>query len=120
MFSQPPRTDSDGPGRLPERTYLGAAQVDQLCGLVFELAGQVHELRVRVARLEAGTAETETDTTDTDTTEPGTATRLDAELRASIDGLLAVLLEADDARQPLRRHSRLTTHGATTTGGEPT
>lgn len=87
-----PANDADGIARQPEPTYLGPAELDKLCGLVFELAGQVHELRARVAHLEA--ADDRTDTVDA----PG----IDDELRRAVDGLMAVLLESDDIRQPLR------------------
>lgn len=108
MTEQRPRTDADGMPWQPEPTFLGTDDVDKLCGLVFELAGQVHELTARVMRLEAAA-----DGPDSD------APTLADETRRSLDGLMAVLLERNDMRGPLR-HEAPTTDVPTTTEGSPT
>lgn len=105
MADHRPQHDADGMPWQPEPTYLGAADVDKLCGLVFELAGQVNELTARVMRLEAAA----------DGADPDAPTLAD-ETRRSLDGLMAVLLERNDMRGPLR-HEAPTTDEPTTTEG---
>ncbi|MDL4774150.1 MULTISPECIES: hypothetical protein [Thermomonosporaceae] len=72
----------------PELRALGAAQVDQLAAMVFELAGQLHEERARVRELERRLA-------------MPSGTDLSDDLNRSIARLLAVAAERDDARAPL-------------------
>lgn len=90
---------------MAELTIFSDAATDRLAGLVFELAAQVHVERQHRMALEALllrcglVSQTELDELSGDD-DFMTAVR-DA-LRESQDQLLAILLETDDARHPLR------------------
>lgn len=93
----------------PEWRFLTDAQVDQLAGLVLELAGQLHVERARVSALEhalvtAGVldrAALETASRDSTVSE-----RIGEQLDRSLVGLMRVLTEDDDARTPMRADHR--------------
>lgn len=107
-----PDTRSHDPDALPaspERRFLADAQLDQLAGLVLELAGQLHVERARVAALEhalvtAGVLDRAA--LDVAAADPALSERTGKELDSSLGGLLRVLTEDDDARTPLRADHR--------------
>ena len=90
---------------MKELRLLPPDSLDGLAGLVFELAAQLHVERVRRTALEAllerrgllGADELATLADD-----PAFGVRCQPALDRSLDGLLRVLAERDDARAPLR------------------
>lgn len=95
-----------------EWTFLGEAQIDQLAGLVVELAGQLHVERVRISALEhalkaAGVLDL--DAIGAAAAESTLAATAADQLDRSLAGLLRVMTEGDDARGPLRADDRTET-----------
>ncbi|MEO9222636.1 MAG: hypothetical protein ABI251_12850 [Mycobacteriaceae bacterium] len=95
--------------RSPELHFLTVAQLDQLAGLVFELAAQLHVERARLSAIEQllldrGVLDREGLLAVIDT--PAQQERLSGELDRSLAGMLRVQMEDDDARAPLRADQR--------------
>jgi hypothetical protein len=91
-----------------ELRLLVSADVDQVAGLVFELATQLHVERQRRLALEEILTRRHVvgrDELAALTSDEGFAAIVAAELDAAQQGLLDVLLENDDARAPLRRQA---------------
>ena len=93
----------------PEWQFLADAQVDQLAGLLLEIAGQLHVERTRVLALEhalvaAGVLEPTAG--DVAVGDPELRQRTADQLDHSLSALLRVLTEDDDARTPLRADNR--------------
>jgi hypothetical protein len=90
----------------PELRLLASTDVDQLAGLVFELAAQLHVERQRRLALEEVLVRRHVVNRD-DLERLAADERFGAvvadELAKAQQGLLDVLLEDDDARTPLRR-----------------
>lgn len=92
-----------------EWTFLGDAQIDQLAGLVLELAGQLHVERTRISALEhaldtAGVLDRSA--LDAAAADPALAEITVEQLDRSLAGLVRVMTEGDDARGPLRGDER--------------
>jgi hypothetical protein len=90
--------------RTPELHALGAGQVDQLAGMVLELATQLHVERARLRALEHHLVERGVLAAGEVGAEIPAALResLQQELNRSLGGLFASAAERDDARAPLR------------------
>lgn len=89
----------------PELRLLAASNVDQVAGLVFELAAQLHVERQRRLALEEVLVRHELVTRDEIQALAGDEAFRDlarAELVRAQQALLDVVLESDDARTPLR------------------
>jgi hypothetical protein len=90
---------------VKELRLLPADSLDSLAGLVFELAAQLHVERVRRAALETVLERRGLCTPDELASladDPSFAARCQPALDRSLEGLLRVLAERDDARAPLR------------------
>ena len=96
----------DGPMEArPELRLLASSNVDQVAGLVFELATQLHVERQRRLALEEVLVRRELvarDELHALAEDEAFRDRVRAELVGAQQALLDVLLESDDARTPLR------------------
>jgi hypothetical protein len=92
-------------GGQPELRLLASSNVDQIAGLVFELATQVHVERQRRLALEELLARRgliDRDDLHELVGDEGFRDLMRSELVRAQQALLDVLLESDDARTPLR------------------
>jgi len=86
----------------------GAPSLEELTGLVFELASQLHIERVRRTSLEVALAEAgilSLQAAEAQATNPLMKSLSAAGLQRSMDGVMRVLTENNDPRKPLRANS---------------
>lgn len=93
----------------PEPRLLAPADVDQVAGLVFELAAQLHVERQRRMALEEALVRrglVDPDEVAALAADDAFGGLVDDALTRAQRALLDVLLESDDARGPLRRQNQ--------------